>query len=234
MGSAYLHEGNLAWRRVLKFAALLQNIDAHAKAPLLAELVGGKPAVSPHPTSGFRERADDLLPFVDEKVVPDGQHASPFAGPPMAGLADLPRPPWLFVTADESGATGELPFSGSTPSVVQAMLGKKDAPPSLTSLFQVMSNAPHPHLGSGALVLLKLGMRLGVGQADSMAMDLNRAEATEQTGFPLIGAWTQDLHSETTLAHVTFLPASLFGPGILEQVAFYSWLRNEWARQRLL
>lgn len=63
--SAYLHTENLSWRRVVRAAALLQDIDAHARAPELATANGGRPAVLPHPTRGFREEMDDLPTFVN-------------------------------------------------------------------------------------------------------------------------------------------------------------------------
>lgn len=232
-GSAYLNGGNRKWGRVLRFAALLQNIEAHSKAPQLADWVGGKPAVSPHPTGGFREDMDELLNFVDAQVVVDGQHPSPFVGAPIAGLSGLPRPPWLLVSASDTGATGELPFSGSVSAVEQAMLDDPDAQQSRTSLFQVLGDMEHPYLGSGALVILRLGVNLEAERVKLLAGYFNQAEASEQTGFPLIGAWTQDTQVPTTLAHVTFLPATVFRAVELEVVAFDSFLRNEWARQRL-
>jgi hypothetical protein len=110
-GSAYLHEGNLSWQRILALAALLQNIDAHAKAQQIAEMVGGKPAVSPHPTSGLRAKMDDLLNIVDSRIIPDGKRLSPYIGPLTEALGEeLKQPPWLLVTSSPEGATGELPF----------------------------------------------------------------------------------------------------------------------------
>jgi hypothetical protein len=101
-------------------------------------------------------------------------------------------------------------------------------------MFQVLANVPHPYLGSGALLLLRLGLNVEPAQADKLATELNLAEASEPTGFPLIGAWTRSPDLRTVLAHVTFLPTSIFDAGLLGSVAFYSSLRNEWAHQRLL
>jgi hypothetical protein len=226
-GSAYLHEGNLSWQRILAMAALLQNIDAHAKAPQIAQMVGGKPAVSPHPTSGFREKMDDLLNIVDHRIIPDGKRQSPYVGASTEDLAkEFNRPPWILVTASPEGATGELPFTGNVPAILKG----KAEPSGHTSLFQVVANGQHPYLGSGALVLLKLGL-FGVPKDQlPLSLELNRAEASGPTGFPLMGSWTLDAQTRA-LTHVTFLPTTVFDPGLLRTVAFYSSLRNEWARQ---
>jgi hypothetical protein len=91
----------------------------------------------------------------------------------------------------------------------------------------------HPYLGSGALILLKLGVSGQPMEVFQLSLTLNLAESTEPTGFPLIGSWTIDAQTKS-LAHVTFLPTTVFDPGLLRTVSFYSSLRNEWARQRLL
>ena len=225
-GSAYIHEGNLSWQRILAMAALLQNIDAHAKAPQIAQMVGGKPAVSPHPTSGLREKMDDLLNIVPNRVIPDGKRPSPYGGSSLAMmLKEMSQPPWLL---GPEGPTGELPFTGSVPTILRGAAASSGS----TSKFQVASDGAHPYLGSGALVLLKLGFSDEPKKVLELSLKLNLAEAHEPTGFPLIGSWTIDAQSKS-LTHVTFLPTTIFDPGLLRTVAFYSSLRNEWARQRL-
>jgi hypothetical protein len=229
VSSAYISDANLTWQRSMAVGALLQNIDAHAKAKALAKATHGEVSYSEHPVSGPRDKIDDLLLSMDLRFIPEGKKPSPFAGPACLMLKKLPRPPWLVVTTSPTGASGELPFEGAVPA---ALIGI--ATNSVETSLAQFGVGEHPHLGSGGIAVLKLGLNIDPAESGELARGLNTAEFIEPTGFPQFGAWVPDPKNNATLAHVTFLPSAMYDEGLLSTIAFYTSLRNEWSRQRLL
>jgi hypothetical protein len=230
--SAYIHEGNRSLERFFSAAVLISTIEAHAKALQIAEMLSGRPATSDHPTSGERPLADDLLGFAEDQIVPKGQGQSAFVGPAMENATSAPGINWGMANASAEGFTGELPFLGDMPATVKAALGA--AGPVETSLVQLLTEPRHPAYGSGLLALLRLPITQPADEIHRLAHGLNRAEALELTGIPQFGAWCQDPSADTSLVFATFVPSALFDPGIVNTLLFYTALRNEWARDRLV
>jgi hypothetical protein len=230
--SAYIHNGNRSLERFFSGAVLLTTIEAHAKAKQLAELLDGEPATSEHPVSGPRPVLDDLLNFADTDVVPRGQGVSAFAGQAMEAARQAPSLQSTMVTSSPTGLTAELPFFGDMPAIAKAALGSSG--PVETSLVELLTEPRHPGYGSGLLALLRLPVRQPPDEIRRLAHGLNRAEANELTGFPQFGAWCRDASDETSLVFATFVPSVLFDPGIITTLLFYTGLRNEWARDRLI
>jgi hypothetical protein len=228
--TAYLYRGNLTFLPVLSTAILLTTSEAHARAPRLAGVLGGEPATSARPGSPLRNRADDLLSIPAEVVPREGAGPSRFLG----AMAEAVMPPtiaWCMTTVSREGFTGELPFFGTVPASVAAMTGEELGQTALVQYWAVR----HPSYGSGLVMVMRLPVEFGASEeVRRVANDLNRAEATTPTGFPLMGAWCEDPRVEVpTLSFVTFVPSLLARPGLVATLSFYLQLRCWWARARL-
>lgn len=230
--SAYIHEGNRSLERFFSAAVLLSTIEAHAKAIQVAEILSARPATSEHPISGERPMPDDLLGFAEDQIVPRGQGLSAFVGPAIENATRAPGIGWGMANASPEGFTGELPFLGDIPAVVKVALGADG--PVETSLVQLLTEPRHPAYGSGLLMLLRLPITQPADEIHRLAHGLNRAEALELTGFPQFGAWCRDPSDDTSLVFATFVPSACFDPGIVNTLLFYTALRNEWAKERLV
>lgn len=234
-----VHQDNAGWiSKVLATAAILQNASAYARAQPLAQALRAVPSMSNHPTSGQRPNADDMLHMPAQVVVPTGAEPSKFVGPISGELSGFlaeygDRLQW-FGNADETGATIEVPFTGSRPLAFQ----KPGAPDTRleTALVQVITGQPHPEAGNGALIVTRLPMSPGPERAPTLANELNLAEAAgDVNAAPLLGAWCPDFLSENGngLAFCSFIPNLLAQPGILNNWVLYQRTRSLFARQFL-
>jgi hypothetical protein len=115
----------------------------------------------------------------------------------------------LFLgTADTTGLTCEVPFTGATPAAVAAAAGMQKLDLQ-TSLVQIFTDAPHPEAGNGALLLMRLPVAADPEQVALQANELNRTEAQGDALAMLLGAWCPDPSSDTTLAFCSFVPNTL-------------------------
>lgn len=230
--TAYFHEGNKGLLPVFSTAVLLATTEGHARAPSLAEVLGGEPATSARPGSPLRTLADDLMNYSANAVVPRGQGPSEFRGRLSEAVAS-PNIAWCMTSVDDEAFTGELPFFGTTPGIVAASLGRHPGV-NETALVQCWASA-HPSYGSGLLMVMRLPLDFETSEdVRRLANDLNLAEATEPTGFPLLGTWCEDPVLETpTLSFVAFVPSILARPTLVGTLCFYLSLRCWWARARL-
>jgi hypothetical protein len=110
------------------------------------------------------------------------------------------------------------------------MLPHLDDEPLGTALWQVFVDQPHPQLGSGALLTLKLPGSIGV---EEVAVTANAVNASERARLasPAFGAWTRDPSDPKSLVHVTFLPSLLSRPGLLENLSIYEMIRSRFAAE---
>jgi hypothetical protein len=237
--TATVHRDNAGWMsKILATAAVLQNTAAHSRAHSLAEACGGQPAESHHPTSGVRGQMDDMLNVPAEVIMPMGKEPSKFIGEPCSSLgaffAEFAGDRHWFGTADATGATLEVPFTGATPAGFLPA-NWPDVRPQ-TTLTQVFPEAPHPEFGNGALVITRLPVSPGAEQAIVLANELNRADfAADHTAPPLLGAWCPDVLSEdgNELAFCSFLPNLLALPDILKNWMLHQSTRALFARDFL-
>lgn len=221
--SVTVHQDNAGWMsKILATAAVLQIAAAHNGARSLAEVCGGRPAQTEHPSSGIRPSADDMLNVPLAVIAPAGTAPSKFVGEPCLAIEPFlveyaARKQWSG-SADAVGATIEVPFAGAT------------------ALVQVITTAPHPAAGNGALVLTRLPVSPGTDRAMVIANELNRREAGGGlTTAPLLGSWCPDFLSEdgNGLAFCTFLPNLLAGPHVLKNWVLYQSTRVAWAQSFL-
>lgn len=206
--TAVVHDENFEWMsKVLATAAILQNASATNRARGFAEMTGGAPAVSNHPSSGQRPDMDDIL-GIPQVVVQEGQSPSRFAGPKMDGvsrfLVDMNFPG----SADSTGLMCEVPFFSNTP----ALTSSPDRGDSLqTSLVQVFTGVPHPEAGNGVLTILRLPISPDADAVVAIANQLNNYEVRGDSMAHLLGAWCPDPADPDgkTVAFCCFVPNML-------------------------
>ena len=224
----YVHPQNLSWLSRLFLAAVgLQAADAHIKAPELARLLGGEPDTSPHPHTGWRPRADEMLGVIEQVFAPQGRGPSPFTDADFKAALQLAPRSWVLATGNGAGLTAELPFFDDVP----AVLGGRG-----TALLVATATERHPQLGSGALLRLSLPALPGADPADSrrgaqLAGELNRAEPQAWAAAHFLGAWTFD--PTLGLTFVTFLPAAVYRARLLDAMLRSMAARAQWARSYL-
>lgn len=178
---------------------------AESRCDLLAEAVGGRPAVTVHPRLGVRPGPDILL----EAGFSPSTEAFPLGPEEFAAIARAqPFAAW-DTTISGTGLTTEVPVgSAQRASVEPRSLGT-----ALLTLTVEREVAPRRsetsaryRLGDGLLLRLLLPLDLlGVSGA-ALANELNLAEATALVGVHRLGAWYVE---EGTLAFCGFLPGGV-------------------------
>jgi len=201
--SLYVHEQNAVWTQpLLAWVGLLQASEARAWA-LLAEagrVASG--AWSAHRVSGPRTAPDELAHVVEALVQPLGREPSRYAGSELEHcVALLQQPPVLLATGGPRGLTAELPFGAST------------------SLLRLLTDAEHPRLGKGLLVLLTLPVP-GLGARH--ALELNRRELQQGERAALLGTWVA---GEVGPTFAAFYPNAVYREGLTANVALGSVVR---------
>lgn len=232
--TAIVHEGNIGWlSKVLATTAILQNTAAHSRAHAIADVCGGTPAASVHPTSGERPEMDEILNVPGQVIARAGAGPSRFEGPAMQGLEGFLEQMRFMGSADATGLTCEVPFTGNRPVVMLIASGVSEPE---TSVVQLFADVAHPEFGSGVLTLMRLPVNFEPARVATVANDLNSAESHGDSGAPLLGAWCPDPNDEDgkTLSFCSFLPNILAGPGMLENQVLYQAARSKFAAQRLV
>lgn len=229
--TAYAHEGNESVLRLYSALALIGVIEASLRARGLAEVCGAELLMEPHPITGMRQGTDEILEFVVAEVVPAGQRHNTFESYDFEGIAAS----LLNMGVASGGAGGlsvEFPLTPPGQAVPDEVAGPLGLGP--TYLYQQMTNAPHPNYGTGLFCLLSVPL-VGVDEDGVfvLANQLNRAEATELTGFPAWGAWVPHASHTGWLAHVAFIPALLADPGVPATLGFHAFLRSHWVDDRI-
>jgi hypothetical protein len=136
----------------------------------------------------------------------------------------------FYGSADASGMTCEVPYTGSTPAAILAERGERRME---TSLVQIVTGEPHIRYGNGATITMKLPASLSPEHVANWANWLNTADSQGASQAPLLGAWCPDPDSDRTLAFRTFLPNVLATPGQMENHIAYAATRSEFAAQHV-
>lgn len=226
-----LHRETLDWGvSLFGSAAATQAVEAVLLAGLLSSMGFGEPEETPHPLSGARPEPDEMLSVVGQVFAPVGRHPSRFPAAEFEEIGQDRDGPSVLTNASGASLTAELPFTGSTPSVLRFArrnAGEDPGEPE-TALFQATAKEEHPRYGSGCLLLLSLPR---AGTTPEAVNQLNLAEATGQfVGYGL-GAWCV---SDGTAVHACFLPSAVYRPGLLKALMLDRAGRTLWARVRLL
>lgn len=226
--TAQVHNENFDWlSKVLVTAAVLQNAAAHARAGFLAEQCRGVAAATTHPTSGERPDMDDLL-NVPVTIADEGSEPSRFAGPRMERAGRFLERMGFFGSADPTGLTCQIPFTGREPASAPA-----GVPAPQLSLVQVFTDVPHPELGNGMLVVMRLPIHAETYVAALQANELNVAEVQGDSQNQLLGAWCPDPTSAAALAFCCFVPNALASWVRVENLLSYQGGRSVFAAERL-
>ena len=203
--TAVIHDEIFDWMsKVLATAAILQNASATNRARGLAEMTGGVPAATTHPTSGQRADMDEILNVL-QVVVQEGQQPSRFTGRKTDGVGRFLVDMNFLGSADATGLTCEVPFIGGAPAIT---LSSERGDTLQTSLVQVLSDVPHPEAGSGVLTIMRLPISPAPESVSIIANDLNVAEAHGASMAHLLGSWCPDPadSAQRTVAYCSFVP----------------------------
>lgn len=211
---------------VLTTAALLQLGDAARDGSALAHELGAVLADSAPPGGAQRTQADSLVEGW-RGIAEAGAGATPFTRERLESTAAMAAPPWKLVHVDDAGLHAELPCA--LPGEAQAGSG----PGAGVALLHLLASQPHPAYANGVVVALSLPPEAEpvAERAVSTSALLNEAEVREALEFDTLGAWC--VHPQAGLAFVSFWPAMLDAPGLLERLAVASATRARWAREFL-
>lgn len=219
----YAHDENARFAAHLaKGAVAIQAADAHLKVDGLAEVFHARPNESRHPLSGARSEPDDMLNAID-MFAKIGRGTSPY-GSNLERVIDVLSSLGVLATGGAFGLTAEFDFSDARPAVLGG---------SGTALFQIETTTPHPQLGSGALMTLKLPPAWPVAIAAAIATRLNVAEAGDEfVRANLLGGWCI-APDDGSVTYTGFLPTGLHGSGLLENIVLSNGVRSRWAADYL-
>jgi hypothetical protein len=203
--------------RLFAAAASIQVADAHLKVDGLAELLGGEPDISEHPTAGTRRTGDDMLEIIAGLYAPEGANGPPFNDADFQRAAVLKtRLPWAEVVC-EGASLRALIDCGH----------RRDR----QALLFMTSTQRHPQLGAGLLMIVEVPVPLNLSdlQLISLAHELNSAEAGAWQIPYSFGAWRRAPRSKDSVAYAAFFPRLVCRPGMIEAMALQLTARAEWA-----
>jgi hypothetical protein len=214
--AAYAHPGTTGWLKLLFAAACaLQAADSHIKADGLAQLLGGRPAVSHHPASGPRPRPDDMLFVIEQVFAPAGARPAPYSKRDFAAAARSSVVPWLRSEADKLSLRGVLRSPDSRGG---------------TGVLTMSAEPRHPQLGSGLLSVLSIPYELDPALLLALSHELNLAEATTASARShFLGAWCPAPEPSRALAFASFIPSAACRPALIEAMALSMAARAAWA-----
>lgn len=194
------------------FGALLGNWEATVRANGLATLLGGADAASHHPDLGPRDQPHASLLAMNE-VPSHGAGPSIFDDELLAQIADGELIPWESVAAGPQGLIGRFAVGDQVATTA------------------IVTGAPHPTYGNGALILTRVPA--GGPGSHRLAREWNTAETWGHTDVQQCGAWVTDPDDDSEIVHTVFVPnyASSLSP--LPTLAVLEWLRCDWLASRL-
>jgi hypothetical protein len=219
--SVLVHGETQDWIKHLIAVAATEHlavVDTRA-APLAAAL-GGKPTKSEHPSSGLRERADEMVNAAPSLAATEKHTSWTNLKEFTTTAADLTSKGFVSTTDEGQGAfrglTAEVP-SGPRPGY--AIQGGD------SHMIMATTQHAHPTLGPGLLMRLLLRHSPRVKGVSLSAVDLNTLEATQSGEGHFIGSWCGP---ENALQFTAFLPNVLYRPGAM-QIFCYSFVgRAHW------
>jgi hypothetical protein len=216
--TATVHKDIAEWiARLLSCFAILQTIDATSSAQVLASELDGEVDTSGHPLSGMRAEPDGMFGVMEEVFLPQGRGRSPWNGnPEITSICEMLNRTNCFSMGDEKGLTAEFPFGDDT------------------SMLRIVTDDPHPVLGSGVGLYLHLPMWGSYEDASMIAGALNRAETNSKAMSHLMGSWCATTIGDNSLpAFASFFPATTHQSGLLTNMVFSAVRRGNWVGQFL-
>jgi hypothetical protein len=215
--SVVLHEQNADWI-VPHFSALaiIQPIDAQVRAHVGAEMLGGAPDKSGHPSSGVRLQHDDMLNIIQATYRPLGEGPSRWVDSnEFEQVPTLLSKGGFFSTGGRSGLSAEISFGNDS------------------ALITASGDERHPQLGHGVCLLLHLPCSLSKAVAARLALELNSADANATAGH-LLGSWcSAERRGGNVPVFASFIPNLLYRPGLLFQMILSLGIKARWARNEI-
>ena len=198
--------------KVFSSAVAMQVAEAENRVELLRDMVGGKVAISGHPDSGKRREPDDMLNVLSLFTTKEND-PSPFAGAEMLSLCAFLEQHAL-ANGSQTGVTVEFPFPGAIPPTV---------------LVRVLADVSHPTYGAGVFLLMKLpSVPRNIKTGANLPNELNVAEIGQIDAGHGFGSWCLDVEDLSPTAYVSFLPAALFMPGLLQDLVASLAVKAQW------
>lgn len=214
---ATVHDGNFSWlSELLSTAAVLQNAAAQSRAHSLANLTGGVPATSSHPSAGQRPDMDEP-PRVSEQVkVPADTKPSQFIGAHSLDIDSFLASMNFSGSVNSHGLKCEVPFTRIPP-----IAGMPASSQPQTSKLEIFTEVPDPEAGGGLLCIMTLPYSVDPRRTAAAVDALNKGQFYGYTDTTLSGAWCPAPSSQSTLAFRAFLPNALSGWVTVENLVSY-------------
>ncbi len=213
---ALVHEANVMWLRVLLgAAAATQLTEAMLLGPVLAEQLGGRPAISAHPESGLRDAPDEsALPA--RVLVEDGREPCRWTREDFDEAVQryMRQPPSLGASAGGNGLTVAFPYADGA------------------SLCQISAEHPHPLYGSGLLITQRFPFSAG-SQANGarLALALNEDDLSIYPVGYGFGSYT---YRDNVICFAAFVPHALKGQVALGNLYYSCAARARSVAERLV
>lgn len=160
-----------------------------------------------------------MLGVEGESFIPEGKQHSRWAGTGEFEqiIENWGRTESTFGNADETGLTIEASFGADS------------------CLLSLYTDQPHPRLGNGLLMVVKLPILWEQNEANAQANDLNFWEARNWTNarVPFVGNWSSSEVSEDMycVTYTSFIPNILYQSGLAENIALWGLSRARCVRE---
>ena len=210
------HETKALLRPLFWMATGIQVAEAHTLGGAFAKSLSGKLDVSAPPGRGQRGEPDEILQMIEQMIWPEGQGPSVWLGPSefSYSLDCLKEEGGQAVRGDDAGFSCELPFGEADKAVIMASAASRN-----------------PRMGSGVQITTTLPTRFTEEAANDRATFCNSVEWF-QGKHPLVGSWCVRRSAEfASGCFTTFIPNSLFRPGLLAHFARDAARRVRWAER---
>lgn len=214
VASTYVHtQTSSSVESLFLLITAYQAAEAHELAPILAERLGAKINITPHPSSGLRAVRDDMLNIITATKEPSKPPRDWASQGISQALGMFQDPPCVLATGDSMGLSAEFPMCGST------------------SLLHLRSDSYHARLGYGASIELCLPITFSTSELVKTALQYNNLELQEMNRCHFIGSWTG---IESTLKFVCFLPYRYTPPGLIQSIAMSMAIRARWVAEEIM
>lgn len=214
--SAYATGDNLDWlQRLILTAAALQVDHAHSIGHDLAKKLHATPATSGHPTHGLRDQADPMLGAVERYFKPYG--AQPCR---WIGVSEWKETEWAM---ERQASQFESDHQTYLKAFFPWPVGE-----GAIELFVSTTN-PHPVLGNGLDIVLRLPIKMSPERCAHTAMELNNIERKEWLRCQMLGSWGFD---EGVIQFESFAPNTCFHEGVLMNLTLAMAIRANWVAEQ--
>ena len=226
---ATVHDENFSWlSKLLSTAAVLQNAAAQSRAHSLANVTGGVPATSSHPSAGQRPDIDEPLRVSEQVQVPADAKPSQFIGARSRDIGSFLARMNFEGSVDPHGLKCEIPFTRIPP---VAGVPISDQPQ--TSQVQMLTEVLDPEAGRGLLCVMTLPYSIDPRRIAAAVEQLNRHQVHGYNDNTMLGAWCPAPSSQSTLAFRAFFPDTLSGCVTVENLVSYMSAQSHFAADQL-